>query len=417
MGYLFLFRKKNFLLLLSTHVLSQLAIYIMNYLLLVQIFQYTGSSIATSLLWVSYAIPAILVGPVASASVDFLEYRKVLVTTNILQSLIIFLYGLLYMNSLYLLFFVAMSYSLLNQFYVPAELSSVPAMVDKKNLSFANSVFFITQQGSIILGFLGASVMKSSFGFVNSIYLCSLFLFFAFISTLFLPSNSVKRKRKFDKIEVVIFGFFKEILLGYNFIRKERNVSFPFLLLLGIQIIISVLVVNAPNISRDFLRINLDLAGIIMVVPASVGAISGGLLIPKLMKSGMRKIKIIKLSLFISAMAFLGFSLLIKMLPYINSLALSMLLLYFLGAAFMGISVPAQTFLQEKTPGGYRGRVFGNFWFLVTILSVFPVILSGFITDILGIQSLMLIIALAFIFSLVAINKKVKLTNNISHIV
>ena len=148
-----------------------------------------------------------------------------------------------------------------------------------------------------------------------------------------------------------------------------------------------------------------------MVVPASVGAISGGLLIPKLMKSGMRKIKIIKLSLFISAMAFLGFSLLIKMLPYINSLALSMLLLYFLGAAFMGISVPAQTFLQEKTPGGYRGRVFGNFWFLVTILSVFPVILSGFITDILGIQSLMLIIALAFIFSLVAINKKVKLTN------
>ena len=186
MGYLFLFRKKNFLLLLSTHVLSQLAIYIMNYLLLVQIFQYTGSSIATSLLWVSYAIPAILVGPIASASVDFLEYRKVLVTTNILQSLIIFLYGLLYMNSLYLLFFVAMSYSLLNQFYVPAELSSVPAMVDKKNLSFANSVFFITQQGSIILGFLGASVMKSSFGFVNSIYLCSLFLFFAFILSGFL---------------------------------------------------------------------------------------------------------------------------------------------------------------------------------------------------------------------------------------
>ncbi|MEK7111745.1 MAG: hypothetical protein AAB875_00295, partial [Patescibacteria group bacterium] len=60
--------------------------------------------------------------------------------------------------------------------------------------------------------------------------------------------------------------------------------------------------------------------------------------------------------------------------------------------SLVGILIPAQTFLQEATPGGMRGRVFGNFWFLVTIATIVPVIFSGTITELLGIRSLFLIL-------------------------
>jgi hypothetical protein len=50
--------------------------------------------------------------------------------------------------------------------------------------------------------------------------------------------------------------------------------------------------------------------------------------------------------------------------------------------------------LQESTPKGLMGRVFGNFWFLVTVASVLPVIFSGSIIEILGIRILLLIFSL-----------------------
>jgi len=56
--------------------------------------------------------------------------------------------------------------------------------------------------------------------------------------------------------------------------------------------------------------------------------------------------------------------------------------------AFIGITVPSQTFLQESTPKELYGRVFGNFAFMVTLATIFPVIFSGTITELFGIRML-----------------------------
>ena len=61
---------------------------------------------------------------------------------------------------------------------------------------------------------------------------------------------------------------------------------------------------------------------------------------------------------------------------------------------FVGINIPTLTYLQEVTPEWLRGRVFGNLWFLVTIVTIFPVIFSGVITEIFGIRSLLAIMAI-----------------------
>src|SRR3990170_5908890 len=144
-----LVKNSKFVYVWLSQILSQLIISIMNFLLLIRLFAVTGSPIATSLLWVAYALPAILIGPFAAASVDLVDKRKVLMITNLLQSGTIFGYALIHETKFFLLYGVAFTYSLLNQFYVPAEAASIPSVVPKKHLPFANGLFFGTTEGKI----------------------------------------------------------------------------------------------------------------------------------------------------------------------------------------------------------------------------------------------------------------------------
>ena len=54
-----LIKNTKFVHLWTSQILSQLTINIMNFLLLIRLFEHTGSTIATSLLWAAYALPAI----------------------------------------------------------------------------------------------------------------------------------------------------------------------------------------------------------------------------------------------------------------------------------------------------------------------------------------------------------------------
>ena len=83
---------RNFKLLFISQILSQVTVNMMNFLLLARLFEATGSSIATSLLWVSYALPTIFFGPIGAGIVDLVSRRKTLIITNFLQALVIFLY-------------------------------------------------------------------------------------------------------------------------------------------------------------------------------------------------------------------------------------------------------------------------------------------------------------------------------------
>jgi MFS family permease len=73
--------------------------------------------------------------------------------------------------------------------------------------------------------------------------------------------------------------------------------------------------------------------------------------------------------------------------------------------SFIGIIIPSQTFLQEATPGGLRGRVFGNFWFLVTVATILPIIFSGAIVEIFGIRFLCLLLTSFGLIALIVSKK------------
>jgi len=380
-------KNRKFIYLWISQILSQITINLTNFVLLIRLFSNTGSTIATSLLWISYALPAILIGPVGAAVVDMVDRRLILMITNFLQSLVIFLYALTSPGRIFLLYGVTMAYAFLNQFYVPAEAASLPSVVDKKHLPSANGLFFMTQQGAIIIGFVLAGILNHFLGFTTTLLVSAFFLFIAFISVTFLPKikPQVSIPQNFER---GVIDFFGRILDGYNFIKENRNVLAPFTLLLGFQIALTTVLVNAPLIVVDIFKLSLSSGAIFIVSSAVLGAILGSIVFSRLLKSGVRKKVVIENSLLLLSLSFLFLTFLVSQLGSILRILVGGSVIFLAGFSAIGIVIPAQTFLQEHTPGGLRGRVFGNFWFLSMIATVFPIIFSGAISELLGIRFL-----------------------------
>jgi hypothetical protein len=398
-----LFKNINFLQLMGSQILSQLTIQIMNFVLILLIFTQTGSTIATSMLWVTFALPAILIGPFGAAASDMFNKRKLLMVTNLFQAIIVFLYSLMYQSSTFLLYGAVFLYSLLNQFYIPAESSTLPSIVDKKHLAQANSIFFLTQQTALIIAFGSAGLLVNYLGFEITIAICSIFLLFAFISVSFLPDMKALSRK--SKIEDIIYDFFKNISDGFRYIKDNRMVLAPFVLLLSIQISLTIVVVNIPLIVQDIFELSLNRVGPVLLYPGALGAILGALLVPKLLRNGWRKRKLIEVSLDTLIICLFMLIFVIPEMPNMLRSLTGGLTMTLLTASFVGIAIPSTTFIQEVTPGGLRGRVFGNFWFVSTALTVIPVIFSGTVSEVFGIRFLLLILG-AIIFGLLYLTKK-----------
>lgn len=382
---------KNFYYLWISQILSQVTVNMMNFLLLAELFNLTGSSIATSLLWVSYALPAIFFGPIGAGVVDLVSRRKTLMITNFLQAFVVLLFILSHSYSIFLLFAVVLLYSFLNQFYVPAENATLPSLVSKEKLPKANSMFFLTQQLSLVIGFGFAGIIKSLVGFNGALIICAISLFASFLSVYFLP-NLAPRKKIPENWEDLMRVFFNHIIEGYKFIKNKRSIFYPLGLLFAIQVGLTIVVSNLPLIAREILNVSTDYVGLLVVVPAGIGATIGSVIITKLIKNKWRKKKIIDIGL-----GLLGLSVFSLVFGRLIS---TPILVVLVGIGFIAVNIPTVTYLQEVTPTWLRGRVFGNLWFLITIATIFPVIFSGVISEFFGVKTLLTILSLGVILIL-----------------
>lgn len=395
-----LFRKHQFVYLWISQVLSQLTVHIMNFLLLTYIYTATGSSIATSFLWVAFSLPALIVGPIGAATVDLVDRRKMLMITNLLQSATVFLLILVNTKSIFIIYVVVFLYSSLNQFYAPAESAALPSTVGKKMLLRANSVFFITMQGALILGFGVAGILQRTIGFNGAFILSAIFLLLSFISVSFVKPN---RPQKIIPGEFAKFlkAFFNTIIEGYEFISKNKTILIPILILLSIQAGFTIIVTNLPIIATEILHISVNLAGVSIVVPAGIGALIGSVYIPRFSKRIWRKKTIVELSLATVTFSLLAVALLVPLLPLTLRVTGTFVLIVLSGFSFVGMNIPTVTFLQENTPSWFRGRVFGNLWFLVTLVNILPVLFSGAVTEIFGVRTLLVLMSLGTLTMLV----------------
>ncbi|MBN1169079.1 MFS transporter [Candidatus Woesebacteria bacterium] len=406
--YKSLFKNKKFIYLWLSQIFSNITINILNFTLLFNIYKETRSTLATSMLWVSYALPALIIGPFGAASVDIFDRKKVLGLTNLFQALVVFVYALIFSKNAYISYGVAVIYSIFNQFNDPAEMASLPHLLSKEFLPSANSLFFITQQAAMLIGFGFAGFLIKILGFSKTLILCSIFLVLAFFSTTKLPvmkRNNTKNKN----IEDMISDFFLAIWEGYKFIKNNNYILAPLILLLSLNTSLTVTVVNIPAFAKEVFDIPFEYIGILIALPAALGAGTGAFVVPRFLKKGYRKVRLLKNSFILMTLSMFIMIFLIPQLNITLKVIISFFTIYILGDAYVTALIPVQTYLQESIPDKLMGRVFGNYQFLSVIVTIFPIILFGTITEIFGIKMLIFMISMMFLFLAYFLNNHAKL--------
>jgi len=130
------------------------------------------------------------------------------------------------------------------------------------------------------------------------------------------------------------------------------------------------------------------------VIPAGIGSMLGAFNIPAFLKNKWRKKYLIRRSLLLLSILIFLETFVVYYLPSPVNIIVSAVIVFFLGIFFTGVYIPAQTFLQESTPNNYKGRIFGNMWFVTTISTIIPLIFYGVITEIFGIRFVMVSISI-----------------------
>jgi MFS family permease len=356
----------------------------MNFVLLTRLFEITGSTLSTSFLWMAYALPAVILGPFAGAFVDARDRRELLAIANIIRAIAALCLALSGQVTTVFIYGVVVLYSSLNQFYVPAEIASLPSLLPPECYPRATGLFILTQQAAVIAGFSIAGGFIKFLGVPWTLGLCAAMLSAAFVCVLFLPPLKTVGAAPLWVCEWDIL--WRAVIQGFKFLKSQRDVSGPFLLLLSAQGGLSMLLVNVPAAGVELLHITVRSSGFAIVSPFAVGAFLGVIVVTRLLDIGWRKKRLVNAG-FLAMGVFLA--LLIAFAPEIKGwprAALGAAACLGLGLGFAAIVIPSQTMIQERTPEGLRGRVFSSLSVLGNVTAIIPVMFSGTVAHLIGVR-------------------------------
>src|SRR5216684_926020 len=156
---------RAFLALWGAQILSQVAANATTFALIVLVGEITKSNTSSSILILLAILPAVLFGIFAGVVVDRTDRKRVLVVTNAFRALAV-LPLLVIGESVTTAYIVNFLVAAITVFFVPAESATIPAIVRKRDLLVANSLFTFTFNGAFLVGFIIlAPVVVSLYGY------------------------------------------------------------------------------------------------------------------------------------------------------------------------------------------------------------------------------------------------------------
>jgi len=160
-----LLQNRAFLAIWAAQILSQTAANAVTSALIILVAELTHSNTSSSLLILLAVLPAVLFGVAGGVLVDRVDRRLVLVITNTLRAATI-IPLLLFGTSTTVVYLVNFLVATVTIFFVPAEAATIPAIVRKRELMVANSLFTFTFNGAFLVGFIIlAPVIVSLYGY------------------------------------------------------------------------------------------------------------------------------------------------------------------------------------------------------------------------------------------------------------
>ncbi len=392
-SYLEVIRNIPFRRLWLAQITSQIGLNMLSFVLAIKVYQETGSNTAVSFMLLAFGVPSIVFGIIAGGLVDYFDKRSILIFCNFTRLLILIAF-FIFSHNIYVIFLLTVIISIITQFFIPAEAPTIANLMDKKNLLTANSLFTVTFYLSSLLGFILAGPALIFLGDTNVFLFIASLMTAATLFVFFLP--------KIQKVEIkklnLNFSFIKlTISEGLQFIRSNERVSQSLILLTFSQALIATLAVLAPGFADRILNIDLKNASYLVMGPAAIGLVAGALWVGGFGNKFLKG-SIILIGLFAVAISLILLSTITKsgILAFgvIDNLYIAMFLLFLLGIFNSFVSVPANTILQADSQADLRGRVYGVLTSMTGGVSFLPVVFSGILADVVGVDKTLLIIGL-----------------------
>lgn len=396
------FRNRPFLILWLSQVATQVGGNMVLYGLTVLIFTASGSNSAVSVLLISFLAPAVLFGALAGVYVDRFDRRLVLVATSLVRAGLFFLLAFAGPN-VGVILALTLLVSIATTFFAPAELSVIPFVVPRGQLTAANGIFTLTLNAAFAVGYtlFGPLVVTIAgptllIGVVAVLYLVSAALCWTLAPAPPLPLPA--GRDTLHDAEAAVGSVVGQLREGIAYIRANPTVAWALTYLGVAASIVGVLGALGPGFAVHVLELT-SKDFVVVVLPLGLGVVAGVLLVNviRTMVPRRRTIEIGLVTLGVCLVLITIANPISQLLQRVSAaqpvvdasalvsvLAVVVAIAFVAGVAYAAVAIPAQTELQEVIPEDVRGRVFGILNTLVSIASFLPIIVAGVVSEALG---------------------------------
>lgn len=394
-------KNAEFLKLWGNQILLQVSINICNYAAILIIAHRTHSVFAQAEFYAALTIPAFLVSLIAGPMIDIVDRKRIMLIANF-SLVLLFLSYVLGNNSLIVIMMVAFSTSIAARFFIPAEIATIPLIVDKKDIEQANAFFLFTLMGSVLLGYSLTGPIMQVFGGLGTKGELAPFIVSSIIVAIGFLLIFKLKKADYIKAAIPSGSFLKKALhlsmQTMKAIKKDNKISLPILLLVFVELIVGILSVALLEYIRRYLNLPLTSASLILIIPLIVGLLFGGLMLKKVEKKYGRR-----LSIYLSCVGIGILFLVLGGVPLIGQNLLflfrfiTMVSAFSFGVLIVVISVQSRTVLQTHTKIQMQGRVFSILDIMIAVFTPIPVLLLGFFADSISILAALIFMGIIII--------------------
>src|SRR6266516_3138357 len=356
-GFKTVLANRDFRLIWSAQVASQLADKFLMFALLILTYSISRASTHGAALFLAYTFPSVFLSPLAGVYADRHDKKRLMFSTNAIR---------------------------VGQIFAPAEAAAIPFIVGSEELMTATSMFTSTVIVTLLVAvplstlavrFLGTD---SPYWIAAALFLLAAWLIYAVRTDLHARTHETVA----EKTDILY-----ELREGIAYIAARPLVRFAVVQLsLTIAVIFSIFVL-APSYMSTVLHLQVTDV-YLFLAPAVIGMLAAAFYLGQYGRHFRRS------RLLIGGLLSAGVTLMVMAsVPYLlEQLNAGWLLVSFPvvfgsigGLEFGMLFIPAFTVLQEKTEAELRGRIFGAMFTVVNAAVAIPILLAGGLADLFGV--------------------------------
>ena len=414
-----IYRNRHFMFLWMAQAISQIAQNAINFGLLVLVQERTNSTTHMAVAVLSFILPGVIFGILAGVVVDRAEKKWVLVATNLLRAVVVLGY-LVFDQTLALIYLVTFGFSIISQFFAPAEAAAIPMLLPKQQLIAANSLFNLTFNVAQLIGMVMlAPLVIKLFG--TGALFASIAVLYVVASALVAnlpPDQKAPPAITPEEGQRLVTSVWREIGEGWHILTADTTSTLAMVHLTLASTMMPLVAVLGPNFVVNVVKLRSEDVAYVFL-PAGIGMLLGTVLVARL-GNRYRKLDMVIVGLVVMAVALVGmagakvggdyllYNILDRFVDVRNwpisfeLLSAVMVLAFVLGISFGLVNIPAQTTLQERCPPSFRGRIFAVQFTLSSAVSIVPLLFVGGVADMIGVNKTIVAVAILILSIAVA---------------